>query len=143
AVVVGDLKILVVREQRRRLRAHVGEDGPAGLVRLIGSLVYALVEGGALRLAGLLEAAAGSVVEPAMIDAANAAVLEPAVREVGSPVGTVDPEQSQLSGFVAKEDEVLAHDPHGQGRSTFGQLLAQRDRLPVAAQHLSARRAWT
>ena len=82
-----------------------------------------LVEGAAGGLTWLLQAAATDVVEPAVVDAAQAAILESAVREVGSSVGTVQPQQTWAALLVAEEHQVLAQQPHRERGAADGITL--------------------
>ncbi len=74
---VGRREELVVGEEGRLAGAEVGQDHAAGLAAWVRGVADAFVEGPALslpkdaagRLAGLLQAAAADVVEPAVVDA--------------------------------------------------------------------------
>ena len=132
---------LVGGDQRRLAGAHVGEDEVACFHARVGGVPDLLLESAALRLAGLFEAVAVDVVQPAVVQAAQPAVLDAPVAQVGGAVRAVDTEQAELAVLVAEEREVFAEDPHVQGSAAGWQLLSEGDRVPVAAEHLAARRA--
>jgi hypothetical protein len=58
-----------------------------------------------------------------MIEAPESAVFDAAVAQVGPAVRTVEAQQPRASLVVAKKDEILAQNPHRQGRSVLRQLF--------------------
>src|SRR5262249_61084434 len=70
-----------------------------------------------------------------------AALGNTAVLERRAPVRAMKLEQADASGLVAKDDEILAHDPDAQRH--VGQVAGEGNGLPEAPQVLAARRAWT
>src|SRR5439155_82344 len=77
---------------------------------------------------------------PAVVVAAQAALLRDAVAEIGAPVRAVTVEQAVAAARVPVENEVLAHETHGQRRMLV-ELRDGGDGLPVAAHQLAHRRA--
>src|SRR5438034_482328 len=88
----------------------------------------------------LVQARARAVEEPAVVVAAQAALLRNAVAESGAPVRAVAVEQAVAAARVPVENEVLAHEAHGQRRMLV-ELRDGGDGLPVAAHQLAHRRA--
>ena len=107
-------QVLPAGEERRGLRAHVGEHEPRhlayGVARDLDLLLEASVRVDGL-LEGLLDALAGLVHHPAVVHATEAVLLGDAVGEVDAPVGAEAFDEAEGSGPVAVEDEVLAEQP--------------------------------
>src|SRR6185295_1573518 len=95
----------------------------------------------AVGLAGLLEAVAFHVEEPAVVAAADAAVLHPAVVERGPAMRAAGGHETGAPLSVAEEHQVLAQDAQRPRR--VGGVADQADRVPVATQQLAHRRAGT
>src|SRR5512141_530289 len=125
---------LVVGQQRRLARSHIRKDNPGTLLTWIGGLANLLAKTPVRRLAGLLDAAALTVKQPAMVQAAQAAVFDAAVTQIGAPMGAVLADQAELAVGVPEQDQIFAHNPYRQRRAVAGQLFDQGDRVPVAAQ---------
>src|SRR5207245_1301958 len=130
-------------QDRRLAFAHVCENQPRDLLAWIGLVLHLAFQVAVLGLRRLIEAAAVHVVEPAVIEAAQATIFQPAVAQVGATMGALTPEQADTALLVAKQDEMLAHDPDRDRRASLGKLRAGSDRLPVLAQELAAGRAGT
>ena len=81
-VVVGRDQRLVMRQDRRRPEAQIGEDQAAELLAGIGRVANLLAEVAAGWLARLFKAVPRRVIEPAVVEAPDAAFLDPAVAEV-------------------------------------------------------------
>src|SRR5262249_50153951 len=118
-----------------------GQVRPAASWAGKAELASAALEGAPRRLARLLEAAAGHVVQPAVVHAAQAAVLEPAVAEIGAAVRAVPREQPRAALLVAEQDEVLAQQAHRQRGAARRLLRRARHGLPVAAKQVAPGRA--
>src|SRR5262249_34557306 len=87
-------------------------------------------------LVRLLDAAAGLVVEPAVIVAPEAALLDIAVAHVGPAVTAMLVDESVRAAQILVEDEILAHPPPRPGRLVNG-CAGAGDRPPIAAKELS------
>ena len=90
--------------------------------------------------AGVSRHCAVDVEQPAVERAAQPAVLQPAVGEIGAAMRAVAVDQAVAALVVAEQHEVLAHQPHRLDRPVAGELVDQRDRLPVAAQQCAGLR---
>ena len=122
---------------RARAAARRGpcrQDQPARLAAGIGGVADAVLERAVGRLAGLLQAAAAHVVEPAVVQAAQPARLAAAVAQVDAAVRAVQAEQAGSARVVAEQHQLLTQQPDRQRRTARRQLLRQRHGLPVAAQ---------
>jgi hypothetical protein len=93
------------------------------------------------RLARLFEAVALPVEKPAVVETTETAVLYPSVAQVGTPVGAMKTEQSEITVVVAKQDEILAQDSNRHRRAIGRQLFEQGYRLPVSPEQITARSA--
>src|ERR1051326_8746298 len=96
----------------------------------------------AVGLAGLLEASAFNIVKPAVVEAAEPAVFDPAVAQVGAAVRAMQAQQTRPTLIVAEQRQLLAQNFHRRRRAALGQFFDERDRLPVASDHLAGRRAF-
>jgi hypothetical protein len=83
------------------------------------------------------------IVEPAVVEAPQPAVLETPVAQVGASVGAVNAQQAGPPLIVAKHDEVLAEQSHGERRAARLQLLAERGWLPVPAEQIPSHSSGT
>jgi hypothetical protein len=75
-----------------------------------------------------------------VIAAAQAAILDVAVGEVGAAMRAAPVDNSVRPAEIAVQNEVLAEDAQRLDRRAL-HLVDRRDRLPVAAQQASHRRA--
>ena len=87
----------------------------------------------------LLDALAGLVHHPAVIHAAQAVLLRYAVGEVDAAMRAGALDESERTGLVAVEDEVLAEDANRLG-GAFVEFTRGRNRVPVAAHQIAHRR---
>ena len=133
---VQHVQALVAGQHRLALgRAHVGPYQAVELLHGVPGLPPPAPGGAALGLAGLLQAMALHVEQPAVVAAADAALLHLAVIERGAPVRAVRMHQAGPAGPVAKQDQVLAQHPDLARRG--GGIGGQPDGVPVAAQQLA------
>ena len=140
-VVRGGVEELEIAQQWRLAAAEVGEDHARPFLAGIGGLAQGRPVPSAFGLAGLLQAVAVHVVEPAVVDAPQPAVLHPPVAQVGAPVAAMDAQEAGPAPVVAEQHQVLAQDAHRQGRASRRQLFGQRHGLPVTPQQRAAGRA--
>jgi len=61
--------------------SEIGEEEPAHFLHRIGREVHGVLEHGLLRLEGLLDTAAGLVIQPAVVGTPNTVTLEEAIVE--------------------------------------------------------------
>jgi hypothetical protein len=120
-------------------RPHVCEDHAVVLADRVPGLAHPVAVPAKVRLARLLQAAALSIEDPAVVAAADALILDPAIKERRPPVRAVRHDEPGLAALGAEEDEILTEDPQPLRRR--GRVCGQRDRLPVPAQYLPVRRA--
>ena len=120
-------------------RAHIGEDQPVTLLHRIPRLANALALAATLRLAGLVEAMAFRIEQPAVVAAADAGGFDAAVIQRGAAVAAACVQQSGPARGVAEQDQVLAEGAHLARRGAG--VGGKADRMPVAAQQLAHRRA--
>ena len=128
-------------EQRRGLRAHVGEHEPRHLADRVTGDLHLLLETSVRvhRLfKGLLDALAGLVHHPAVVHAAEAVLLGDAVGEVDAAVGAEAVDETHRAGLVAVEDEVFAEESHRLG-GALDQFGAGGDGVPVAPHEFAHR----
>ncbi len=79
---------------------------------------------------------------PAVIDAAQAALLVAREEQGRAAMAAIGVEQSDAARAVAEGDEVLAQEPHADGRAVaLRQLARERRGLPIAPEQLARRRA--
>jgi hypothetical protein len=121
-------------------RTHVGEYEPHLLPHGIARVLY-LGRPRPFWLQRHLEHLALDVVEPTVIAAAQPAILDPAVLEGGAAMAAAVEHQADPVLAVAKGDEVFPQDAHPLRQVL--EVLGQADRVPIASQELSARRART
>lgn len=88
------------------------------LVTRVRGMADLLVEGVSRRLAGLFQAPAVAVVEPAVIDTPDPAILKTAVAEIRSAMRAVEAKEAQFATLVSEKEEILPEKPHGERRST-------------------------
>src|SRR5262245_22382097 len=132
---------LVIWQQRSIARSEIGEYDAGAFLAKVGGMMHLLAKTFAGCLAGLLEAIAMTIVEPAMIEAAQAAIFDTAVTQIGAPMGAVQSEETKRAVIGAEQDQIFAQDAYRQRRATARQLFHQGHRLPVAAQQITPRRA--
>src|ERR1044071_7396176 len=130
---------LIIGQQRRLARTHIGKNDPAQFLTGIGWMVDFLPVRSASRLARLLEHPAAHVVEPAVIQASEPAVFDPAIAQIGAAVRAMEPDQAEPCLIVTEQHQFFAKYLNLQRGTSLRQFLAQRDGLPVAAQKLAAR----
>jgi hypothetical protein len=92
-----------------------------------------------LGLARLVETDPLRVEEPAVIAAADAEVFHLAVEQRRAAVDAPWVDEARVAAAVAEQDQVFAEHPNRARKIRC--LLGQRDRMPVAAQKLTARSA--
>src|SRR6185437_13558602 len=140
-MIVGDDRLVALARfehiparQRRLLlgRPHIGEDQAVALLDRIPGLPGIVAMTPALRFAGLLEAAAFGIEQPAVIAAADAALLDLAVVERGAAMGAARIKQPGTAFALAEEDQILAQGANGFG--TRRRIAAEADRVPIAAE---------
>ena len=130
---LGRIDRRVRGKQRRFARPHVGPDRPATFNTGIGNLPDAIAMRAALRFAGLLQAGARRIEEPAVIHAAQTAVFNAAIAQIRLPVRATQCEETHAAVAAAKQHQILAHDLERQRRATFEHVRRQGHRLPVTA----------
>ena len=89
-------------------RPHIGPHQAIALLQGIPGLNDAIAAASTVGFAGLLEAAAFHVEQPAVIAAADAVLLDPAVVERGAAMGAARMQQARAALAIAEDDEVLA-----------------------------------
>ncbi len=133
----------IIRQQRRLARAHVSENHAARFATRVSAMMNLAAVSAAARLARLFEHAAGDIVKPAVIKAAQAAVFDAPITQVGAAMRTMQSKQTGPPLVVAKQHQVLVHDPNLQRRTARRQLLAKRNRLPITPQEFAGGRLRT
>ena len=106
---LGDIKMIlrgiekiVIGQQRRLSRSHIGKDRSRLLRARIGAMANLVAMFTAAGLARLFETVTLSVIEPAMIEAAQTAVFDPAITEICATMGAVNPQKPDSPLVVAK-----------------------------------------
>ena len=132
---------VIIRQQRRLARSHVGEDRAALFNTRVSSLANRVAMFAAARLARLFQAAPFNIVKPAMIETAEPAVFDTSIAEIGAAVRAMKSQKTDSTLIVAKQHQLLAQNPHPQRRASRRQLFRKRHRLPITPHHLAARRA--
>ena len=128
--------------RRIRLRPHVCPHDPLPLAARIRERADALAQPAVGRLGGHVDAGPGGVELPAVVHASQAALLVAPEVERRAPVRAGFREQSDASLRVAKDDEVLAEQPHALRRPVGRtELAGLHQREPVAAHQRAHRRA--
>ena len=130
-----------LREFGRVAVSEPGEHDSVALDAGVGDMPDFFPEPAARRFGRLLQAPACGIEQPAVERAAQSSVLEPTVTEVRAPVRATPADQGVFAGFVAEEDQILAHKPHRLHRAVAVQFLGQRRRLPIAAHERTAGRS--
>src|SRR6185295_16724228 len=98
---------LVVRQQRRVARTHVGEDDPANFLTRVCQVADFLPVSAAPGLARLLEHSAAHIVEPAVIQASEPAVFDPAIAQISAPMRAMQADQAEPSLIVAEQHQLF------------------------------------
>src|SRR5207248_1531659 len=93
---VRHLQELVIGDKGRLVRSEVAEHHTTALLAGIGEVLNGVLEARIGRLQGLIQAAAGGVVEPAVVVAANAVILDLGVREIGTPMGAAPTDEPKV-----------------------------------------------
>src|SRR5271155_5575039 len=93
-------------------------------------------------LIGLREAAAGLVIEPAVVIAAQPARLDIAIAEIGAAMPAMPVDEAPAPAEILVEHEVLTQQPH-RLRARLIELAGAGDRPPISAQQLAHRRPVT
>src|SRR5579864_4244729 len=142
-LVVGKfLEDVVARQHRPPVRrAEIGEDQTVPLFEGIPRLAHAVAVTSALGLAGLVEAAALHVEQPAVIAAADAVLLAAPVIERGAAVAATRIKQSRSPRAVAEQDQVFAE--YAERTRPQSGIGSKPDRVPIAAQPFAGGRAAT
>src|SRR6185437_4450742 len=96
------------RQQRRGIRADVGENNSSELLSFVSFLPDAILKCALRWLAGCLENLSINVVEPAVIAAAQAAVFDMAEFERSAAMRATKREQSDSAPIVAKDYQIFA-----------------------------------
>src|SRR5258706_10501725 len=92
----------VIRKQRRLAWSHVRENNPGAFLAWVGGVAHLFAKAPVGWFAGLFDAAALTVEQPAVIQAAQAAGFDAAVTQVGAAVRAVSAEQTPLAVGAAK-----------------------------------------
>ena len=121
---------IIVRQQWRFARTHVGEDHSRFFQAGIGAVANLIAMFAAARFARLFETAAVNVVQPAMIKATQAAVFDPAVTQIRAAVGTMNSQKSDSSLIVAKQHQIFA--PKSERSKVRRPAATPRRALPAA-----------
>ena len=74
----------------------------------------------AICFAGLLQAAAIHIEQPAVVHASQAAIFDAAVTQVSLAMSTMQAQHSDTAVATAKQHQVLAHDCQRIGRAARG-----------------------
>src|SRR4030095_14179319 len=82
-----------------------------------------------------------NVVEPAMISAGDAPFLDSAIGKRCAAMGAVILQQTYLALGALEQHKVFTENPYKLCRILGGKILRDSDRMPVAGQQLSGRRA--
>jgi hypothetical protein len=72
--------------------------------------------------------------QPAVISAAYPTIFYAAEDEIGASVNAFAVQRPDAGRVVAKEDDVLAHDPDAERRTAGRQIRGESDRLPILPQ---------
>src|ERR687892_234044 len=92
-------------------------------------------------LGRLLETSSVAIVFPAVIRAANAFLIDASKSERGASMRTMLADKTVPTLFIPVDNQFFAEKLDRLDRFLIGQLSGRRDRVPVAAQQFSARRA--
>ena len=138
-VAIGLEQQIVAREFRHRLRPNIGEDETGDFAHGISALADLVLEVAERRLARLIEALAVGGIEPAVIAAAQPLFFDPAVFQRGVAVTAMLVEQTQFAIAGAEQHEFLAQQLHHLWPGA--EMIGDHDRPPIAAQHVTGRRA--
>jgi hypothetical protein len=128
-----------LRERQRFAGAHVGKDHAVHFPARVRRMAHFIHERAARGFARHLETASVRRHEPTVIETPQRAALDAGITQVGTAMRTPHADQARRSVLAAKEHQVLAQHAHRNRR--VGQLLRERDRMPVAAHQRPARRA--
>jgi len=112
-MLLADREEIVVREKRRLSRTEIGEYDSGFFDARIHWMANRVSLRAAARLAGLIQAAAMNVIEPAVIDAAKPAVFHASIAQVRSSMRTVKSQQAGPALIVAKKNQFLTEEPYG------------------------------
>ena len=136
-------KRLPIRKQWSRLRPHVGEDHSCQRLHRVTSNLDLFFET-AIRvdsfLERLLDALSRLIVEPAVIHAAQPSLFRNAVREINASMRTSAFDQTESTGLVFVEDQILPKQTHWLGGLLI-ELRGSRYGVPIATHQLSHRSA--
>src|SRR5712671_1665908 len=131
-----------IRHERPRLGAKIGPEKATAFfdrISLDADFILQPCLGMGDVLIGLRQAAAGVVVQPAVIVAAQPARLDIAVAEICAAVPAMPVEEAVSAAEILVEDEVFAHQPYRLGAG-LGEFAGAGDRPPVAPQQFAHRR---
>src|ERR1044071_9067906 len=102
--VVSHQKIIAWQE-RRRLGTNIGKDQPAGILRIIGGMLYSIFARAAARLRWLFKTIAASVVKPTVITAGDAFLLDPSIFEGSAAMRTMERHEPEPLRPIAEQYE--------------------------------------
>jgi len=130
---------LIIREQGRLIRTHIGKNESRHLHTGIGQMANRLAMFPSIWLPGLIKTATFYIVEPPVIDAPQATIFDSPIAKIRPSVGTVQGQQAHPALVITKQDQILTQNLNGNRRTALRQFLAEGDRLPISAQELSSR----
>jgi len=87
---------------------------------------------------GLREAAAGAVIEPAVVITAQPARLDISIAEIGAAVPAMPVDQAPVPAEILVQNEIFAQKPD-RLRSRPVEFACAGDRPPIAAQQIAHR----
>src|SRR5262249_36591212 len=110
-------EVVVTRQHRLFLRgSHISEDEAVALFERIPGLPIGTRPDTAIRFDGLVQAVTFRIEQPAVIAAADAVLLDAPEMETGAAVSAALHHQSRAPLAIAKENQILAEDPHAARR---------------------------
>src|SRR5438094_380759 len=80
---------IIIGDERRLSRSHVGEDRPRDFFARIGAMANLVAMLAATGLAGLFETTSVNIVEPAVIETAQTAVFDPPIAKIRAAMRAV------------------------------------------------------
>ena len=133
--------VLVARQERRGLRAHVRPDQTAHLLHRIGGDRDAVAHLGR-RLGRRLQTAAVRVEHPSVVGAAQVGAVGHPARERRASMRTAIRYEPERAVVAAKERQIFAHDPFLEDRPRL-ELDRGGNRMPETPQIVAHRRPGT
>jgi hypothetical protein len=128
---------VVGRDHRRFTLAHIGPDDAVAVLAGITRDLDVARQRRAVGLAGLVDALAGLVVQPAVVAAADARLLDRAERHRGVAVRAFLSHEPRLAVEVAVQHQILAQD--ADLLRLVAEIGRHLDRYPVVAEQLAGR----